>query len=148
MLLHTDPGSYKFTIRTKRKRTKNERLRSNDSFVRVSCVRFVYRSFVRLRFRIVRSFHFVRSFVRVSCVPYAGAAGMLLHTDPGSYKFTIRTKRKRTKNERTLHTNDTKNARYTLRIVLVNHINLHKSHSNNNTILYCTSIEPGSFVIG
>ena len=33
-------------------------------------------------------------------------------------------------------------------IRLVNHINLHKSHSNNNTILYCTSIEPGSFVIG
>ena len=40
---------------------------------------------------------------------------MLLHTDPRSYKFTIRTKRKRTKNERTLHTNDTENARYTKR---------------------------------
>jgi hypothetical protein len=37
------------------------------------------------------------------------------NTDPGSYKFTIRTKHKRTKNERTLHTNDTKNARYTKR---------------------------------
>jgi len=29
------------------------------------------------------------------------------------------------------------------KITEVNHINLHKSHSNNNTILYCTSIEPG-----
>ena len=43
-------------------------LRSNDSFVRVSCVRFVYRSFASCIvrsfvcvFRIVRSFHFVRS---------------------------------------------------------------------------------------
>ena len=33
-------------------------------------------------------------------------------------------------------------------IKLVNHINLHKTHSNNNTILYCNSIEPGPFVIG
>jgi hypothetical protein len=32
------------------------------------------------------------------------------NTDPGSYKLTIRTKRKRT-----LHTNDMKNARYTKR---------------------------------
>jgi hypothetical protein len=54
-------------------------LRSNDSFVRVSCVRFVYRSFASCIvrsfvcvFRIVRSFHFVRSCIvrsfRVSCV--------------------------------------------------------------------------------
>ena len=43
---------------------------SYDSFVRVSCVRYVYRVFVRLRFRIARSFVrscIVRSF-RVSCV--------------------------------------------------------------------------------
>ena len=44
---------------------------SNDSFIRVSCVRFVYRSFMSCIvrsfvciFRIIRSFHFVR----VSCV--------------------------------------------------------------------------------
>ena len=53
-------------------------LRSNDSFVRVSCVHFVYRSFslciVRsfvCVFRIVRSYHFVRSFMYrafVSCI--------------------------------------------------------------------------------
>ena len=53
-------------------------LRSNDSFVRVSCVRFVYHSFVSCIvrsfacvFRIVRSFHFNRSFVYrafVSCI--------------------------------------------------------------------------------
>ena len=44
-------------------------LRSNNSFVRVSCVRFVYCSFV-CAFRIIRSFHFVRSFVRVLCVRF------------------------------------------------------------------------------
>jgi hypothetical protein len=54
-------------------------LRSNDSLVRVSCVRFVYRSFASCIvrsfvcvFRIVCSFHFVRSCIvrsfRVSCV--------------------------------------------------------------------------------
>ena len=53
-------------------------LRSNDSFARVSVVRFVYRSFVSCTvrlfvcvFRIVRSFHFVRSFMYrafVSCL--------------------------------------------------------------------------------
>ena len=39
-------------------------------------------------------------------------------TDPGSYKFTIRTKRKRTENANETNekrTNDTKNARYTKR---------------------------------
>ena len=53
-------------------------LRSNDAFVHASCVRFVYRSLVSCIvrsfvcvFRIVRSFHFVRSFVYrafVSCI--------------------------------------------------------------------------------
>jgi hypothetical protein len=53
-------------------------LRSNDSYVRVSCVRFVYRSFASCIvrsfvciFSIVSSFHFVRSRIvrsfRVSC---------------------------------------------------------------------------------
>jgi hypothetical protein len=44
-------------------------LRSNDSFVRVSFVRFVYRAFVRLSFP-YSSFVSFRSFVPVSCVRF------------------------------------------------------------------------------
>ena len=69
-------------------------------------------------------------------------------TDPGSYKFTIRTKRKRTKNKRTIRkTHDTGNER-TIRKTQTNERTIHERTNHwSVTIYYPMTNDPGSIEV-